>query len=120
MKRKYLTVTELAARMADTYAQVSTFHMTHGRLLDMLTERIYGTDSYKRLTRYDKGYISGYRVGLDNALNAKTYFAYDVAGSVTTFDAWRAANPTVPSEQLGTFFSNNGHFYWNGTETLFF
>ena len=59
---------DFKGRIADVFSRVRIFHLTHDKQVELMAESIYKHPDFKRLTRYEVGYLRGLQDAMQSAL----------------------------------------------------
>lgn len=112
LKRKYLRFEDFQSRIHDTWYWTKQHHWDHLKHISYINEQVWNHADFKRLTRYEQGYLHGMNGVFWNQVANAMQWRFDVGdGTLHTFDSWREAYPTLSAQTL----ENKGHHYWPNT-----
>jgi hypothetical protein len=112
--RQHKRVERMVGNIAHVFDLVERNHMTHEQLLEYTAIYVYNKDDYRKLPQYEHAYLRGYIEAKRQALWAKL--------------DWRVYHPElghVARDQHHLLkdkwheCTDNGHFFWTGTDIIF-
>jgi hypothetical protein len=112
-RKRVLRMNDFMERIGSIIDDTVHFQSTHASMIEQIAEDVWNHPDFKRLTRYEVGYVRGFSDYRMRSIYSLLYFAYEIDGKVMTFDEWRTMNPGGNPAEV--FTNNNGNHYWKET-----